>query len=303
MNKKKIGLFLLFAFGISWLSAGIMYLCGVKYGTFLSTAVIAIFYMGAPATAAIIVQKAIYKQPIKELGFVFKEYKVKGFLWVPVFYFLLCFLWLGLVFIFGNILHLYGFGSITFESENVLANLNEITKVAGEQHELTRLPLQPTILFFTLLASSFIAGILINTLFTLGEELGWRGFLYNETRHSGFWKSNLFIGIIWGLWHAPIILQGHNYPDHRISGVFMMVLFCVSLAYIMAYLRAKTKSVLAPAFMHAVINAMAGNLVLFSMNGNDIIGSAAGLSGIIACFIILLLIVLFDKKTIRNYAN
>ena len=32
-------------------------------------------------------------------------------------------------------------------------------------------------------------------------------------------------GVIWGFWHAPLILNGHNYPQHPVVGVFMMVAF------------------------------------------------------------------------------
>ena len=134
----------------------------------------------------------------------------------------------------------------------------------------------------------------------MGEELGWRGFLYNETKNSGFWKANLWIGIVWGLWHAPLILQGHNYPNHPVVGVLMMVLLCVPLGYILAYLRAKTNSVLAPAIFHSAINAVAGNLMLYSKGSDSLFGSIAGLSGAMACVVIVLLIAIFDRKTISQ---
>ena len=35
----------------------------------------------------------------------------------------------------------------------------------------------------------------------------------------GFLKTSVLTGFIWGVWHAPIILQGHNYPQHPVAGV------------------------------------------------------------------------------------
>jgi membrane protease YdiL (CAAX protease family) len=61
---------------------------------------------------------------------------------------------------------------------------------------------------------ALIAGVTINAVSGFGEELGWRGFLQRELVHLGFWKSSICVGLIWGLWHAPLILQGHNHPSH-----------------------------------------------------------------------------------------
>ncbi len=72
---------------------------------------------------------------------------------------------------------------------------------------------------------AFTLGALFNTLFGLGEELGWRGYLLPGLLGLGQWRAILVSGVIWGVWHAPIILQGHNYPEHPVPGVFMMVVF------------------------------------------------------------------------------
>ena len=69
------------------------------------------------------------------------------------------------------------------------------------------------------IAISFTLGPLINTLFALGEELGWRGFLLPSLLPLGQWRAILMSGLIWGVWHAPAILQGHNYPSQPVLGV------------------------------------------------------------------------------------
>src|ERR1043165_5043160 len=297
MNTRKISLFLLLTFGISWVSAGILCLAGVAYGSRLSGICTAILFMGAPATAAIIVQKFIYKQPIKEMGLKLREAKGWAFLRIPLIYLLICLSWIGTIALFGNVFHINGFGRMTFDDAEVLANINEVTKALGGP-ALSKLPFPAEALLIMQIVSSFLAGAIVNTIFTLGEELGWRGFLYNEMQALGFWKSNLLIGITWGFWHAPIILQGHNYPDHRAAGILIMVLFCLPVGYVSAYGRRRTNSVLAPAILHAGINAIGGNLALYSTGSMDIIGGIAGASGAIACAVVLVLVIIIDRKTL-----
>ncbi len=151
----------------------------------------------------------------------------------------------------------------------------------------------PPIIFAILLG--LIAGPTINTLFSFGEEIGWRGFLQKELSHLGFWKSSLLIGLIWGIWHAPIILQGYNYPQHPLIGVGMMIIFTVLLSPLLCYARKKTKSVFAPSIMHGTINALAGIAIAFVMGGNDLIVGIQGLSGFIVLAIVNIGLLKFAK--------
>ena len=98
---------------------------------------------------------------------------------------------------------------------------------------------------------------IFNMLFAMGEELGWRGFLLPKLLPLGQWKAILISNIIWGLWHAPAIIQGHNYPGYPISGIFMMAVFSVLLGMILSWLYLNTKSPWAPALAHGSLNAIA----------------------------------------------
>ena len=97
------------------------------------------------------------------------------------------------------------------------------------------------------LLQTTLAGLTINTLFAFGEEMGWRGFLYKELRPLGFVRSALLIGVIWGVWHAPLILMGHNFPDYPVWGVLMMTLACTVFSVLIQYVRERTGDVLAAA--------------------------------------------------------
>jgi hypothetical protein len=39
----------------------------------------------------------------------------------------------------------------------------------------------------------------------------------------GKWKAYLIVGVIWGLWHAPLIAIGFNYPGMPVLGILMMI--------------------------------------------------------------------------------
>jgi hypothetical protein len=80
-------------------------------------------------------------------------------------------------------------------------------------------------LFFSLLA-----GPTAQAVFGLGEELGWRGFLPGELAPLGFWGASGLTGLVWGVWHAPVILFGPYYPGHPVAGVGMMTPFCLLIA-------------------------------------------------------------------------
>jgi membrane protease YdiL (CAAX protease family) len=110
---------------------------------------------------------------------------------------------------------------------------------------------------------------LINTLFALDEELGWRGYLLPKLLPLGQWKAVLISGVIWGAWHAPVIVQGQNYPGYPLLGIFMMIVFCVLLGAILSWLYLRGRSPWIAAVGHAAVNASAGLPIFFFKPGFD----------------------------------
>jgi membrane protease YdiL (CAAX protease family) len=110
----------------------------------------------------------------------------------------------------------------------------------------------------------------INVIFALGEELGWRGFLLPRLIPLGQWKAILLSGAIWGVWHAPVILQGHNYPGYPVPGVFMMIAWCMLLSAILSWLYLNTRSPWVAALAHGSLNATDGLPVIFFAPGFDL---------------------------------
>jgi uncharacterized protein len=143
--------------------------------------------------------------------------------------------------------------------------------------------------------NGFIAGISINAIFALGEEIGWRGFLQKEF-DLGLWKSGLLIGAIWGLWHAPLVIQGYNFPQHPMLGVGMMVLACAPLGLIMSYFVQRSGSVISAAFFHGVFNAVAGLGLLVLDTYVDYIHNPFGITAIIIYSTLALFLYLLERR-------
>lgn len=151
--------------------------------------------------------------------------------------------------------------------------------------------------FFSItLISGLFAGATINAVFAFGEEIAWRGYLLKLFEGKSFWVTSLFTGLIWGVWHAPIILNGHNYPQHPVAGVFMMIIFCLLFTPILIYFRQKSGSVVVPAVMHGTFNAVAGISLLVVSPANDLLYGATGLAGMIVLALIDICIFVSGKQ-------
>ena len=301
MLSKKVLQFILLTFLISWSVALAAYLLHITYGSILSLVIIAVCYMPAPAYATLILQKLVYRGTLKPYGFTLKSLSLRwllittvGFAWFIV---LGTFVVIGIL---GNVFGVALFGRIDFSEAALFQQITIFTRGAFgnvPQH----LPIPPVAIFSLSLVQGVIAGFSVNLPFTFGEELGWRGLLLRETQKSGFLRSNLFIGVVWGLWHAPIIAQGHNYPGHPIAGIFMMTLFTTTLSFPMAYCRFKSRTILGPSALHGMFNPLGVLTALFVVGANPLFGFVAGVAGIAVTILLTIGICFFDKKFIRDY--
>ena len=150
------------------------------------------------------------------------------------------------------------------------------------------------------LFSGLYAGITLNALFAFGEEIAWRGYLLKLFEGKKFMTTALLTGTIWGLWHAPIILNGHNYPQHPVIGVLMMVVFCVLLTPMLMYFRKKSGSVIVPAIMHGTFNGVIGITLIMVTPANDLLYGGSGLAGFITILIIDIFIYIYDRFISRE---
>lgn len=84
-------------------------------------------------------------------------------------------------------------------------------------------------------------------------------------------------GVLWGVWHAPIIILGHNYGDQWRWGILVMVTWTVPFSYLLTWSRERTGSVLAAAMLHGAFNGVFGVFALIIVGGNVLISLPVGL--------------------------
>lgn len=196
----------------------------------------------------------------------------------------------------GALLNFF-FASFSLESVASVLAIKKLNFFKSEALNLSMFVLY--MMFF-----SMIAAVTLNFLFSLGEELLWRGYLFEKLKCLGFYKASGIIGFLWGLWHAPIILLfGHNYPEFRIIGILMMIGFCILASPIFTYLRLKDNSLMAPTILHGMLNAFTPLALAFFPKGKQILLAPVGFAGLIALGIVNLYFFSARKKKELKLTN
>lgn len=103
----------------------------------------------------------------------------------------------------------------------------------------------------------------INMIPAVGEEAGWRGFLYPQLKAKyGKKKGRLIGGVIWGIWHWPLMAligyeYGTDYIGFPIVGMLLFCIFTIAAGIACDWLYEKSGLIWAPAIFHGAINAAA----------------------------------------------
>ncbi len=279
-------LFLILTFFINFSMAGIFLLAGGEYKS-ISGTVMAVVYMFIPMLSVLIVEKGIHKEEIiKPLKISFRINK-----WFFI-------AWLGMP-LLSSLTFLVSllFPGVTYSPgmEGMFERLGDMVspeKIEQMKMSMDALPLHP---FWISIFQALIAGATINAVAGFGEELGWRGFLLRQFKEMHFLKASLIMGLIWGVWHAPIILMGHNYPQHTKVGVLMMIGWCILLSPLFNYITLKSQSVIAASIMHGTLNASAGLAIMLLAGGSDLLVGVSGLAGFIALIVFLGAVFAYDQ--------
>lgn len=280
-------LFLILTFTISFLLAGIYKLTGGGSQDRTGFMILGIIYMFIPTIAVLIVKKLIHREKIATellISFKINKWFFVAWLLMPI----LAFLTFGISLLFPDVMYSPDMSGMFSRFESMM------TPEQAEQMRASveSLPLHPV---WITLMQGLIAGITVNAIAGFGEELGWRGFLLKQFKDMNFMKASILIGFIWGIWHAPMILMGHNYPDHPVAGVFMMTILCILLSVILLYITIKSKSVIAAAIMHGTMNATAGISIMLIEGGNDLTVGIPGVAGFITLIIAIAVLFVYDR--------
>jgi membrane protease YdiL (CAAX protease family) len=135
------------------------------------------------------------------------------------------------------------------------------------------------------LAQTVVMGPFLGLVIGFGEEYGWRGYLQSQLIKLGKVRGVLLVGLIWGVWHAPAVAMGHNYPGYPLLGPIAFLVFNLALAVILGYVMLKTGSVWLVAFMHAILNQSYSWLIALVYTPSDpLLSFGAGVYGILCAF-------------------
>jgi membrane protease YdiL (CAAX protease family) len=275
--------FIVLTCAVSWATAGIAVRLGLRSAQGLAYTVFGAAYMLIPAVCAVVLQKIHKESVCRPLGVSFKINR--WFLLAVIVPLPVAFLALGINLLFPGV-------SFSATCEGFLAGLPAEQAALVEQ----KLSMFPPVAFLPIQAvTAIFAGCTVNAFFALGEELGWRGFMLKSLNGKKFSTVSLVTGTVWGIWHFPLILIGHNYPQHPVTGVLMMIVFCILLTPPMIYTVLKSKSVIAAAIFHGTLNAIIGVPVLYTAGGNDLTNGLTGIAGFAALLLVNGAFYVYDK--------
>lgn len=283
MTKKRVYLFIILVIGLGYFTFSLIPILGLTYGE-PSSIIILTVGMFTPTISSLLV-RLITNEGFEQLYLKPNLRKNLKF-------------YVGIYFIPTLLVLLSGLLFFLIFPENFDSEFTFLKASAPNQNVMTLLILS--------IAQIIVVGPIINIIPTLGEEIGWRAYLLPKLQELvGKQKAIVISALVWGLWHAPVIIMGHNYPKgyfgYPYLGILVMVLFCLMLSVLESYTFFKTESVIGAAMIHSTINASAALPIIVSKGSiNPLLGPAiTGLFGAIPFIIVaIILFVRIGKKPI-----
>ena len=149
---------------------------------------------------------------------------------------------------------------------------------------------------------------------TFGEEFGWRGYMNQKMEPLiGTTGTVIVGGIIWGVWHAVLTVEGHNfgtdYDGYPWLGILAMCIICIFDGIVLMWLTKKTGSVYPAAILHAMNNNGGKITANFFISGIDTEAFKETITQSLICEIpffrcctVFLVLMLRDKSRIHQTA-
>ena len=191
--------------------------------------------MWCPGISAIL-SSLVLKRKISLLGWQWGEnrFQVRSF-WVPVLYAAIAYI----------IIWIVGWGKFY--------NAEFVSRIASS-FGFEKLPAGITIVLYFLFMGIF--GMPGSMAAALGEEMGWRGFLVPQLyARMGYTKTSLLAGVIWSLWHYPILLfADYNSGTPAWYGLTCFTVMVISISFVFTWFRMRSGSLWTGVFLHASHN-------------------------------------------------
>ena len=276
LQTRRLVIFLAFAFGIAWATGLVINLTGglvnspvivPSLNLTLALVLLATIYMWAPALAN------IFTRLITREGFhnllLWPKLKRGWPYWLAGWFLPAILTILGIVIYFAILPGQFDPNFTTLQTQ-----LNRAAAQTG-----AAVPVKAQTYFFIVTAQAVFLAPILNLLAVFGEEFGWRAYLQQKLAPLGTRKALLLVGLIWGVWHWPIILMGYEYGfDYwgaPVVGPLLFLFFTVALAIFFGWLVIRGGSVWPSVLAHGAINGIAA-LGLYAIKGqpNMLLGPA-----------------------------
>jgi membrane protease YdiL (CAAX protease family) len=236
-----IVVYLILAFGIAWISWAFIPHASTIHPTLMTLYVLPGAF--APAFATFVVRRWVTREGFGDAGLGlhlrnWRYYLVAWLLPLPV-----------LAFILAAAVAL-GVSYPDFSMMQSLAHLALHAKVPAIFVGRLGYVIPVQLLFSALLATPIL----------FGEEFGWRGYLQLRLFPRSPTLAAVSTGIIWGLWHLPIILDGYEFSGDPVVATAAFGVMTVLISIIFGWLREKSGSIWVTSLAHSATNAIGGSL-------------------------------------------
>jgi len=301
LELKRIMVFIAIAYSIAWLVALVVYLTGgylhgqLIPGTRIPLAIplLAVFYMGAPAAANLLTRtftaegwQHLYLRPKIKQGWPF---------W------LIAWFGPGLLTLAGIAIFFLVFPQYYDPQLQVIQQMLQSASGNASQN----IPVfNPWMIVLVQTLQALLIAPVLNSLATLGEEFGWRAYLLPKLMPLGWRKASLLMGLVWGVWHWPLIAMGHNYGvdygGYPWAGLLMTLWVMFLFGVFLGWVSLRGRSVWPAVIGHGALNGIAGlGLLLVMGKPNPLLGpSPAGLVGSLAFTVVVLWMFFFQNPTL-----
>lgn len=249
-EKQGFGLYFLFAFGLAWLLQVYASLLLIRDGNAVAYQTLLAVSMFCPLAAVLLVKKVFLHQLPASVG-----RRRAARYWLTAWFAPAVFTVLAAVLYFA-----------VFPSRLDLSCSWLVTAYGGEMDAATlRSQLGVSNVSYILQTGLFAITLAppINMFFALGEEAGWRGYMMPCLKERfGLLNGRLLGGVIWGVWHWPIMLltgyeYGTSYLGAPVLGAIGMVCGLLCPQHPAGLVLKKTGCIWVPAVAHGAFNAIA----------------------------------------------
>jgi membrane protease YdiL (CAAX protease family) len=187
-------------------------------------------------------------------------------------------------------------------------NLNQVRSAFAA---IPALASQPRLAMLIIFFQVMIISMIINVIASLGEELGWRGYLLQKLMvffagsdgtaegvtarpNAGGRRAAILIGLIWGVWHYPLFFLASTLT---FPFVIIYVLNTIAASVLLSWVALRSGSVWPASIGHGMLNGTSAFPVLLANTStNSLFGPGpTGLVGM-AGYVILALVLLFKPN-------